>query len=464
MESERTTLRSYSGFHQCAAELFRPRDEAELARLLADCDARGQRCTLRGSGLSLDRQALGERAISLAHFQKLAVDPTTRRATVGAGVTWGQVFDATARVGLAPAIMPTTRQGTIGGTLSAHSLSRFSPLHGREGNNVDRVRVLLPDGAARECSRDENSDLFHGVIGGFGNLGVLLEATYKLVPAPAPARVRTWLKREKGFEGLHEHLLGTDQGREVRCVVLYDDGAVLRRLDSRARLSCEEDLRRTLLYNPPGGVRTALEWAVQYWDWMGPAFWSFGYWALLREGRPYIDPLHDYTFFMEGNVGASRWARRLGLPFRVMEQTWVVPTTPGCLEAFLQRVMVECRRDRLKTAIFDVVHLPGDEEFLLSSSRALPCYAVNLAFEGLRARHPPAVERVFRALTAECRALGGRLHLVKNIWADPKDTRAMYAEVLPRFQALKRRCDPRGTLGSDFLARAFGPEDEPAGP
>src|SRR5258706_7297070 len=106
MQSERQILHSYSGFHECNADVCRPRDEAELAALLADSHARGLRCTLRGSGLSLDRQSLGERVISLSQFQKLELDVGARRLTAGAGATWGQIFDATTAESLAPAIMP----------------------------------------------------------------------------------------------------------------------------------------------------------------------------------------------------------------------------------------------------------------------------------------------------------------------------------------------------------------------
>lgn len=111
---------------------------------------------------------------------------------------------------------------------------------------------------------------------------------------------------------------------------------------------------------------------MQSWDRAGPLFWSFGYWFVMRQGRACVDPLEDHTFFMVGNVQAWRRAREIGFPFRVTEQSWMVPTEAGCLERLLQQIMEGCRRDRLRTAIFDVVYLPPDGPFLLSSSRALP--------------------------------------------------------------------------------------------
>src|SRR5690606_16041935 len=122
-----------SGFHRTEATLTTPGDERGLRAFLTAAHAAGERVTLRGAGLSLDRQSVGTRLLSLARFRRLAIDRERQRVTVGAGVTWGEVFDATTRVGLVPPILPTTRQSTVGGTLSANSLSRFSPLHGREG-------------------------------------------------------------------------------------------------------------------------------------------------------------------------------------------------------------------------------------------------------------------------------------------------------------------------------------------
>ena len=46
--------------------------------------------------------------------------------------------------------------------------------------SVRRITVILADGRRVEASPTENSELFHGCIGGYGGLGVITEATLDL--------------------------------------------------------------------------------------------------------------------------------------------------------------------------------------------------------------------------------------------------------------------------------------------
>jgi FAD/FMN-containing dehydrogenase len=51
--------------------------------------------------------------------------------------------------------------------------------------------------------------------------------------------------------------------------------------------------------------------------------------------------------------------------------------------------------------------------------------------------------------------LGGRVHLVKSVVADPEDLRAMYGEAAAKLKVLKQKYDPNGLLRNDFFDRVF---------
>lgn len=65
----------------------------------------------------------------------------------------------------------------------------------------------------------------------------------------------------------------------------------------------------------------------------------------------------------------------------------------------------------------------------------------------------PPVHAVFERLSQRTAELGGRVHLTKNVFADPALIRERYAETLPAFRALKARLDPAGVLRGGFYER-----------
>ena len=50
---------------------------------------------------------------------------------------------------------------------------------------------------------------------------------------------------------------------------------------------------------------------------------------------------------------------------------------------------------------------------------------------------------------------GGRVHLVKNVFASKQTLAKMYGEGAERFFALKSELDPAGILRNDFLERTL---------
>ncbi|MEL6078655.1 FAD-binding oxidoreductase, partial [Stenotrophomonas maltophilia] len=46
--------------------------------------------------------------------------------------------------------------------------------------SVKSIKLVLADGQVVEASPQSNADLFYGAIGGYGGLGVIVEATLRL--------------------------------------------------------------------------------------------------------------------------------------------------------------------------------------------------------------------------------------------------------------------------------------------
>jgi FAD/FMN-containing dehydrogenase len=68
---------------------------------------------------------------------------------------------------------------TVGGSLSVNAHGRYVGL-GPLILSVRSIKVVLADGLVVEASPSTNSEIFYGVIGGYGGLGVIVEAVLEL--------------------------------------------------------------------------------------------------------------------------------------------------------------------------------------------------------------------------------------------------------------------------------------------
>jgi len=119
--------------------------------------------------------------ISTKAMTQLSVDERSRTATVGAGVRWKAVVAAAAAHGLAPLNGSSSDVGVVGYTVGG-GLPLMGRTYGFAADHVQRMTVVTMDGAVREVSPTSEPDLFWGLRGGKGNLGIVTEITVDLMP------------------------------------------------------------------------------------------------------------------------------------------------------------------------------------------------------------------------------------------------------------------------------------------
>lgn len=462
--------------------------DAILAHL-AEARRRGWTVSFRGGGMSFDTQALNPgMVIQLEGFDQ--VGPVSAgHVTVGALATWGRIVEATRASGFMPYVVVSTPRATAGGTLATNALSRFSPTCGKEGTHVRSFRLLRLDGTILTCSREENSALFFGVIGGFGYLGVVLEITYQLLPLGfSNVVVETQFERFSGLQALAEKLvaeapgrppvgddraplevapletIGVDAARAISAVLYMNaerQGFVMR---SRYVDGDVVPLAPSPFHSPRSLSHRLLQAVV-----MNDTIRPFGYELMMdvfmrsQEKKTAVDELFGYTFFQDGNDAVKRFFRKLGFPMGIRQQTFVVPVDPESVDrtrARLASFLVEADRlldeARLVPVLIDLLYLPQEREgFAFSASRGLAGYAVTFTFEELDRTTFPVEERLLAELALVAERLGGRVHLVKNVHASSALLERGYAEGVSELLALRTTLDPERILSNGFLARVF---------
>jgi FAD/FMN-containing dehydrogenase len=138
--------------------------------------------SIGGSRHSMGGQtaAPGGVQIDMRRFDRiLAFDSVAKTITVQAGIRWRQILDRIDSANLSVQIMQSYANFTVGGSLSVNAHGRyvgFGPLV----SSVRSITIALANGDVVTASRDVRPDVFFGAIGGYGALGVIVEATLEL--------------------------------------------------------------------------------------------------------------------------------------------------------------------------------------------------------------------------------------------------------------------------------------------
>jgi FAD/FMN-containing dehydrogenase len=143
----------------------------------------GCRVTVRGGGHNVAGRAVAEGSlmIDLSRMRQVTVNAASQVAIVEGGALWHDVDVATAQFGLA----------TTGGLVSGTGVGGFTLGGGtgwlmrRHGLAIDNLRaagVVLADGRLIRASAEDNAELYYGLRGGAGGLGVVTNFEFQLHP------------------------------------------------------------------------------------------------------------------------------------------------------------------------------------------------------------------------------------------------------------------------------------------
>ena len=186
-----------SAYRQLPLLVVLPRTVAEVQRCLRLCAERQVPVVARGAGTGLSGGALPRNdgiVLSLARFNRiLDLDPVARTARVEPGVRNLAITEAAAPHGLYYAPDPSSQIAcTIGGNVAENSGGVHCLKYGLTVHNVLAVKLVTMEGELIELGSaaldSPGYDLLALYIGSEGMLGVTVEVTVKLLPAPERAQ------------------------------------------------------------------------------------------------------------------------------------------------------------------------------------------------------------------------------------------------------------------------------------
>ncbi|HEY4332702.1 MAG TPA: FAD-binding oxidoreductase, partial [Ilumatobacteraceae bacterium] len=160
-----------------------PVTRTNVADAVAHAPARG--ALVRGLGRSYGDAAQngGGLVMRLAgSATEATVDDEAHTVTVGAGVSIDDLLRVLVPRGYFVPVTAGTRFVTIGGAIASDIHGKNHHGEGSFGNHVRRMSLLLADGTTEELSPTSRPALFWATIGGMGLTGVVLDATFDVLP------------------------------------------------------------------------------------------------------------------------------------------------------------------------------------------------------------------------------------------------------------------------------------------
>ncbi|KAI9169219.1 hypothetical protein LWI28_027483 [Acer negundo] len=170
----------------------------------------------RGHGHSLQGQAQSHRGvvINMESLQGPKMQVNTGNfpyVDVSGGELWINILRESLKYGLAPKSWTDYLHLTVGGTLSNAGISGQAFRHGPQISNVHQLEVVTGKGEIISCSKKQNSELFHSVLGGLGQFGVITRAKISLEPAPEKVKwIRVLYDDFAAFSRDQLHLISTE--------------------------------------------------------------------------------------------------------------------------------------------------------------------------------------------------------------------------------------------------------------
>lgn len=151
------------------------------AAVRSELSSRSPRIAVQSTGHGRTSGMRSGTLIDTSRMNDVAVDPSTRTVTAGAGARFAEVMAATAPHGLAPLSGSFPGVGIAGYSLSG-GVGLLSRKYGFAADNVLNAEIVTPDGEIRMASAQEHPELFWAVRGAGSNFGIVTSLTMRVFP------------------------------------------------------------------------------------------------------------------------------------------------------------------------------------------------------------------------------------------------------------------------------------------
>jgi FAD/FMN-containing dehydrogenase len=423
--------------------------EQQLRQILRTARSQGKKVTIAGSRHTMGGQTLypGSFSLNMRPLKAMQFDVKRQVLRVQAGATWAEVIPYLNQQGYAVAVMQSNNDFTVGGTLSANAHG-WRHNHRPFASTVESLRLMLANGEIVTCSRQQNSELFALVLGGYGLFGIVLEVNLKVVP-------------NQLYEASRQVIPARDYITSYRQQVTSDVGMAYGRLSIAPGRLLEEAILTT--YRPvptPEGILPL------------PPPAAPGLARTVFVGSIGNDYGKELRWLLEKNLGGEAGERAsrnqiMNRPAQLFElnqpnateilHEYFVP--PDRLEAFLVRCRQILPKHSVELLNVTVRNVEPDPDSFLAYARQ-EVFGLVMLFRQPRTLIAEAqMQALSRALIDAVLAEGGTYYLPYRLHASQSQLSRAYPRI-QEFWARKRSYDPEEIFQNQLYVQ-YGTEHQP---
>jgi FAD/FMN-containing dehydrogenase len=155
----------------------------QISAILKQAQIHSVPVTIKGGGLTTEGETVAFGGLQLdmrGMGRVISVDAENMTVRAEAGIYWHTLAEVLRRDGLDYLSAPLNLTSSLGGTLAVGGIDVNSPRLGCSADQAVSLQVVTPTGDIKECSETMNPELFERVLLGYGQFGVITEATMRI--------------------------------------------------------------------------------------------------------------------------------------------------------------------------------------------------------------------------------------------------------------------------------------------
>lgn len=447
---------------QSRPELYiQPRSLEEVQKIVLLARRCRKRIVVVGCGHSpSDLTCSSSWMVNLDHYSKvLKVDKAKKTLLVEGGIRLAQLNAEANRHGLTmPNLGSIDEQSIVGAIATATHGSSLR--HGLLSDSVRSLRIVLANGAAVRCSKDQNQELFRAALISLGALGIIVEVEFEMTDACHIEWEQTLLPLKEILE-TWDNTLWTQKEFTRVWWMPYTKRAIKWSAEKTSK-----PLRAPIesWYGGSVGFHTYhnLLWLSNYIPWILPSIEWFVF------GMQYgFSPGIKTTAVEELRTGLlmnclySQFVNEWALPlFKGPEaitrlSAWLNGESGGGGIPFSSKgLWVHCP---IEVRVSDTSKRQGPRPLLDNTNEDGPTLYLNATLYRAHLRDPPCRARYYEAFEWLMRDLGGKPHYAKNFVAT--DIGEFLGDNLTQWLKVRNEADPDGMFLGEWHRRSLGLRD-----
>ena len=428
--------------------ILEPKNKFKLKEIILNAEKNS--LIARGLGRSYGDSAQLDKknVVSLKKFNIFELDRENNLITAQAGVTFDELLKYIVPRGFFLPVSPGTRFVTVGGAIASDVHGKNHHVDGSFGNNIKSIVLIDGNGNLHNLKPDNSNNddekKFWSTVGGMGLTGIILEATFSLIPISS-SYIEVDTKRFSNIDELMGEMIECD--KKFRYSVAWVDSL---HKEFRGVLTCGDHLdakklkddfpNKPLTFNIeplaeapnffPGGLlnRFSVKAFNEAWFRKSPK---------LRKGE-----LQNFGEFFYPLDGIKNWNRIYGSKGFIQYQ-FVVPENA----AYLIKRILETLRSISVTSFLTVLKRFGNAN---PSYLSFPIPGWTLAID-----MPADISYLNRELDKLDEIIvdaGGRIYLSK----DSRQSSQIFKKSYPKIEdwlKIKKELDPDNIFMSDSFKR-----------